>query len=104
MKKKNGNNNEIFDGVHCLLSSDRKKNKQSKTYVSYRLVQIRLIIVTGKIIASSNSLITSIKSSFSNILLKSVVTINFITGKILKLFNKVSEKFDLVRNWVAICR
>jgi len=26
----------------------------------------------------------------------------FITGKILKVFNKVSEKFDLVRNWVVV--
>jgi len=26
----------------------------------------------------------------------------FITGKIFKVFNKVSEKFDLVRNWAIV--
>jgi len=33
--------------------------------------------------------------------LKSVVT-NFINQKIFKLFDKVSEKFVLVRNWAVI--
>jgi len=60
-----------------------------------------LNLVTGKIITSSNSLLPA-KSSFSNILLKSVVTIYFITGKILKVFDKVSETFDLVRNWAVV--
>jgi len=36
-------------------------------------------------------------SSFSNILFN-----YFIIGKILKLFEKVSEKFDLVRNWSVV--
>jgi len=45
-----------------------------------------------EIITSSSTLITPAKLRFSNILLKSVVTI---TEKILKLFDKVSEKFDL---------
>jgi len=33
-----------------------------------------------------------------NILLKSDCYYYFITGKILKLFDKVSEKFDFIRN------
>jgi len=35
--------------VYCLFSTDGKKTKQSKTYTSYRP-----IIVTGKIVTSSN--------------------------------------------------
>jgi len=61
-----------------------RKTKQSKAYASNRLVGL----VTGKIITSSNSLITS--------------KVNFSNEKILKVFDKVSDKFDLVRNWAVI--
>jgi len=81
MKKTVTTFNEISDGVSVS---------------SYRLVGLGYYIITGKIITSSNSLITS-KSSFSSILLKSLIT-----GKILKIIDKVSEKFDLVRNWAVI--
>jgi len=92
----------LMELVYCLLSTDERKTKQSKTYTSYRLLQSRPIIDTGKIITSSNSLNTPAKSIFSNILLKSVITNYFITKKILKLFDKVSDKFDLVRNWIVV--
>jgi len=47
--------------VYCLLSSllTERKTKQSKTYASHRLVGLDVYIVTGKIITSSNNLITS---------------------------------------------
>jgi len=45
--------------IACCLLTERK-TKQSKIYVSYRLVNPGYYIVTGKIItASSNILITS---------------------------------------------
>jgi len=34
--------------------------------------------------------------------LKSLYYYYFITGKILKLLDKVSEKFDLFRNWAVV--
>jgi len=41
-KKKNGNNNEIFDRVSALLEIctdwKKKKKKKSKTYTCYRLI------------------------------------------------------------------
>jgi len=63
-----------MDLVYCLLTE--RKTKQSKTYASYTLVGLGYYnIVTGKIITSSNSLITT-KLSFSSILLKSRITIS----------------------------
>jgi len=53
--KKNGNNNEISNGVSVLIACcllTERKTKQSKTYASYKLVGL----VTNKIITSPNSL------------------------------------------------
>jgi len=61
--------------VYCLLSIDRRKTQTIENIYQFRLVQSRPIIVTDKIITSSNCLITPTKLSFSNILLKSVVTV-----------------------------
>jgi len=49
--EKNGNNNEISDGVSVLIAScllAERKTKQSKIYVSYRLVGLGYYIDTGK--------------------------------------------------------
>jgi len=48
----------LMELVYCLLSIDWKKNQQSKTYGSYRLVAV-VGLVTGKIITSANSRIIS---------------------------------------------
>jgi len=60
MKTKSVITRSLMELVYCLLSKQtERKTKQSKTYASYRLVQKRPFIVTGKIITSSNKLITS---------------------------------------------
>jgi len=66
----------MSDRVSVLLvvKLTERKIKQSKMYVSYTLVGLGHYIITGKIITSSNSLLPA-KSSFSSILLKSLITI-----------------------------
>jgi len=74
--------------VYSLLTE--RKTKQLKTYASYRLVGLGYYIITGKIITSSNSLITKqfVEEFFSNLWYYYFITGS---GKILKLFDSVRK-------------
>jgi len=86
--------------VYCLLSTDWKKNQTFKNV--RQLYASRPIIVTDKIITSSNSLVITSKVKFFWHFVEGFCYYYFITGKILKVFDKVSEEFDLVKHWADV--
>jgi len=87
--------------MYWLLSTDWKKNQSKMWHASYRLIGLDYYIVIGKIIILSNSLITSRVKFFQHFVEESYCYY-FISGEISKLFDKESEKFDLIRNWAVI--